>query len=138
MTDVLVAVRTVLVTDAEVARLSEDRVYAYELPKAQAQYMPRPCVVAIFAGGFERAATDPIVRPRVDVYSYGATYQAAAEVDRAVYDAMKAIRRRRVGEVLIHGVALSGGPLPMRDTDAGWPVFVRSLSVAADERAIEG
>jgi hypothetical protein len=94
-------------------------------------------VVITYAGGMEKRGTDPIGRPRVDAYSYGTSYHVAGQVDRAVYDALKAVQRQKVGEVLIHGVALSGGPIPMRDTEAGWPVFVRSMSVSADERAIE-
>jgi hypothetical protein len=137
MTDVLAALRTVLLADADVAALCEARVWAAEMPKAEATSMPRCCVVICYAGGFERRATDPIVRPRADVYSYGETFHRAGQVDRAVYSALKALSRERVGEALIHGVFLAGGPVPLRDSDAGWPVMVRSMSVAADERAVE-
>jgi hypothetical protein len=137
MTDVLAAIRAVLLADPDVVALCDVRVYACELPKAGVESMPRACVVVTYAGGMEKRGTDPIGKPRVDAYSYGATYRAAGQVDRAVYDALRAVQRQKVGEVLIHGVALSGGPIPMRDTEAGWPVFVRSMSVSADERAIE-
>lgn len=137
MTDPLAALRTVLLADADVATLCGTRVFAAELPKAEAEYMPRTCVVLVYSGGFERVATDPIIRPRVDAYSYGETFHVAGQVDRAVYSALKALRRQKVGEVLIHGVGLAGGPVPLRDSDAGWPVMMRSMSVIADEREIE-
>ena len=136
MTDVLAAVRTLLLADADVAALCETRVWAAEMPKVEAESMPRPCVVIVYAGGFERMATDPTIRPRVDVYNYGETFHRAGAVDRATYSALKALRRQTVGEALIHGVALAGGPIMLRDSDAGWPVMVRSMSVAADERAV--
>jgi hypothetical protein len=137
MIDVLAALRTVLLADDGVAALCGTRVWAAELPKAEVTNMPRANVVLAHAGGFERMATDPRVRPRVDVYSYGETFFSAGQLDRAVYDALKALRRRKVGEALIHGVALAGGPIQLRDSDAGWPVLVTSVSVATDERAIE-
>ena len=136
MTDVLAALRTVLLADPDVAALCSTRIFAAELPQAEAVNMPRKCVVIVFAGGFERMATDPIVRPRVDVFSYGATVFEAGQVDRAIYDALKALSRETVGEALIHSVALAGGPIMLRDGDAGWPVMVRSMSVSHDERAV--
>lgn len=137
MTDVPVALRLHFLADPAIAALCSTRVYAYELPPAEDKEMPRPVVVIVTAGGIERAATDPIVRPRLDIYSYGETMKRAADVDRAVYDALKALVRTRVDEVLLHSVALSGGPYPLRDGDGRWPVQWRSVTVAADERQIE-
>lgn len=137
MTDVLAAVRTYLLADAYVSGLCSTRVFASEFPKSEAPSMPRKMVVIVYSGGFERVATDPMVRPRMDIYSYGETFHEAAKVDGAVYDALKGVSRRRVGEVLLYAVSLAGGPVTLRDSDAGWPVLVRSVSVAADERAIE-
>ena len=136
MIDVLAAVRTLLLRDDQVATLCGTRVFAAELPKAEATSMPRECVVIVYSGGFERMATDRRVRPRLDIYSYGGTYHVAGQVDRAVYDALKAVRRETVGEALLHGVALAGGPVMLRDSNAGWPVIVRSMSVSADERTV--
>jgi hypothetical protein len=137
VTDVLPALRTYLLADDAVAALCSTRVFASELPKAEASSMPRECVVLVGSGGVERFATDTIQRPRVDVYSYGQTFSVARQVDRAVYSALKALMRKRIGEVLIHSVGLSGGPLQLRDGDGDWPVQMRSMTVAADEREIE-
>ena len=136
MTDILDALRAYLLADDAVAALCESRVFAVELPQAQASTMPRSCVVITCAGGPEKRGTDRIVRGRFDAHSYGETHHLAGQLDRAMYDALRRVRATRVGEVLLYNVLPSAGPMPMRDTDEGWPVFVRSMTVAADEREI--
>jgi len=134
VTDILAALRTVILNSPDVTALVGTRVFAAELPKAEAQSMPRAAVVLVYSGGFSTTRTSPVVSPRVDIYSYGETFHASGQVDRAVYGALKALSRYTSGDTLIHSVSLAGGPLPLRDGDAGWPVQMRSVTVTADER----
>ena len=134
MTDIIAALRTVLLDSRDVITLVGTRVFAMELPKAEAVSMPRAAVVLVYSGGFPETRMAPVVSLRVDIYSYGETFHASGAVDRAVYDALKALSRHTSGDTLIHSVSLAGGPLPLRDGDAGWPVQMRSVTVTADER----
>jgi len=134
MTDIIAALRTVLLNSSDVVALVGTRVFAMELPKAEAVSMPRAAVVLVYSGGFATTSMSPVVNPRVDIYSYGETFHGAGEVDRAVYGALKALSRYTSGDTLIHSVSLAGGPMPLRDGDAGWPVQMRSVTVMADER----
>ena len=134
MTDIIAAVRSYLLLDAVVPSLVDDRVYAGELPKGETPHMPRKAIVLRYAGGIESNSFVPITRPRIDITSYGETYHEAGTVDRAVYDALKALDRQTVDGVLLHGVALSGGPVMLKDPQTSWPYQWRSITVTADER----
>jgi hypothetical protein len=135
--DALAAMRTLLLADPAITDLCEIRVFAGELPQGEVKDMPRKCIVIVASGGMERTATDPLIRPRFDLYAYAETYYEAGRVDRAIYDTLKTLQRQRVGDALLHSVALSGGPMQVRDPDNGWPIMWRSVSVTADEREIE-
>jgi len=63
-------------------------------------------------------------------------YMPRKAVDRAVYDALKSITRVVSNKVLLHSVALAGGPNQYRDPNTDWPAMIRSISVSADERTI--
>lgn len=136
MTDVIAALRLFLSRDVGVTLLVNARVFATELPKEEMKDMPRKSIVLVYAGGVERNCFLPIAGCRIDVWSYGETYHEAGRVDRVVYDVLKALDRQTVGNVLLHGVALSGGPFSVREGRSGWPAQWRSVSVSADEREI--
>lgn len=134
MTDIIAAVLTFLKADAGVSLLVGSRVYAGEMPRDEMDDMPKKIAIIRYAGGMEHNRFLPIADPRIDVLSYGETYYEAGQVDRAIYDALKALNRRTVDDVLLHGVALSGGPYMLRDGSEGWPYQARSITVTADER----
>ena len=134
MTDIIAAVKSFLLLDAAVSPLVNDRVYAGELPKGQTPDMPRKAIVLRYAGGIESNTFVPIARPRIDITSYGETYHEAGRVDRAAYAALKDLDRQTVDGVLLHGVAISGGPLMLKDPQTSWPYQWRSITVTADER----
>ena len=136
MTDIIAAVRKYLLLDATVAPLVNDRVYAGELPKEQTPDMPRKAIVLRYAGGIEANTFVPIARPRIDITAYGETYHEAGRVDRAAYTALKKLDRQNVNGVLLHGIAISGGPLMLKDPQTNWPYQWRSITVTADERNI--
>ena len=134
MTDIIAALRSFLLLNGAVAPLVDNRIYAGELPKDETPHMPLKAIVLRYAGGIESNTFVPITRPRIDITSYGETYHEAGTVDRAVYDALKALDRQTVDGVLLHGVALSGGPIMLKDPQTNWPYQWRSITVTADER----
>jgi len=134
MTDILAALLVYLETDVNVTAQVGTRIFAGELPRKEIDNMPRKAAVLRYSGGIENNSFVPLARPRVDITSYGATYFEAGEVDRAIYTALKAMDRETVDNVLLHGAALSGGPLMLKDPQAGWPYQWRSAVITADER----
>jgi len=136
MTNVLSALVLFLRNNPAVNELAEQRIYEAELPRKENQYMPRKAVVISPAGGFVFTRDLPLVTPRFDTWSYGENFYEAHRLDRAVYDALKSITRVVSNKVLLHSVALAGGPNQYRDPNTDWPAMIRSISVSADERTI--
>ena len=134
MTDILAALIVFLKADVDVAGQVGLRIYGGELPRSEVDNMPRKVAVIRYSGGIENNSFVPLARPRVDITSYGATYFEAGEVDRAIYTALKAMDRETVDNALLHGAAMSGGPMMLKDPQAGWPYQWRSVVVTADER----
>lgn len=136
MIDVVLALMEILKADTSVSDLVDDRVYGEELPRDEitSGNMPRKNVVIVSAGGLSTTKTTPTVNPRFDVWCYGETKYEASILDRAVYDAVKNIERVLIRNMLIHSAGLSGGPIPYRDQETGWPAMIRGINVTADER----
>lgn len=136
MTDILEAMIEILKANAGVSDLVGDRVYGEELSRDEIKNMPRKNVALVSAGGPEKIQTSSTVNRRFDVWCYGETIYDAATLDRAVYDAIKAIENITVVDVLIHSAGISGGPRKYRDPESEWPAMIRSISVNADERNV--
>ena len=136
MTDVLSALASFLKNDSALNELAAQRIYEAELPRKQNEYMPRKAVVISPAGGFVVTRDLPLVNPRFDVWSYGESFYEAHLLDRTMYDALKSISRVVSSKVLLHSVALAGGPNQYRDPNTDWPVMIRTISVSADERNV--
>jgi len=135
MMDVIEALIGFLKADAGVAALASTRIYGAVLQRDEIKQMPRKTAVLRYAGGIEHNRFSPIAEPRVDIWSYGETDYEAGRLDRAIYDALKGLDRKTTNNTLLHGVALSGGPLMMHDSETEWPARVRSVTVYADERS---
>ena len=134
MTDIIAALLSFLNADDDVAALVNGRIYAGELPRSETEHMPRKVAVLRYSGGIEDNSFVPVSRPRIDITSYGESYHEAGKVDRAIFSALKALDRQTVDTVLLHGIALSGGPIMLKDPQTGWPYQWRSTTVTADER----
>jgi len=137
MTDILKALIVFLKADSDVTALAGERVYGNEIPPEEfEQRQPHKLALIVQSGGIERNRFLPIAEPRFDVWSFGETYYEAGKLDRAIYDALKALDRKTADNVLLHGIALSGGPFQVRDDRTNWPAKWRSITVSADERII--
>jgi hypothetical protein len=134
MIDVIEAVVAYLKSDAGVAALVGTRVYGGELPRSQAATMPQGTVVVSPAGGgLLGLSGNDYGDSRVDIDCYSTTPHQAYKLNLAVYDAMKAIRRRKQGTALLHWSRPSSTGATGRDTD--WPITVSSYQVLAAEVA---
>lgn len=130
--DPMHAVRVWLLAQTGIANLTDDRVYAYQVPRAvtdagmsRAILLVRPSGRSPSVGDRSRAL---IGRPRFDVFSYGETADEAAVLHWLAYELLKDLSRARValadGDALIHDVVVEGGPLHFNDPDSDAPVVV--------------
>ena len=112
----------VLKEDSPVSALVSTRVFGEELPNGETNNMPRPCIVIASNGGrFDNDLLQVAVY-RFQVRSYGATLEQAANLDFAVYDALKhLIRWGSLGMAGILTVSVESGPFLTRDPDTRWP-----------------
>lgn len=136
--DVRAALIGILKADAAVATEVGTRVFGDELPRSETSSMPRKCVVLRQSGGavpIWGQGDLPLEIQRYDVICYGATLFEAEEVRRAVYGALKGIKRNVQSGVLVHWAKPAGGAATGREAkEAEWPFHWNSWQVCADER----
>lgn len=138
--DQLNALMDFLKADAAVSAAVGTRVFGGELPKSESVNMPRACVVLALAGtgirgssGFGYMKLDHF---RVDAFCYGASPYGASVVYRAVYGALKQMRRNVQGDTMLLCASMELGAQSLRDPDAEWPYTLSSWSVLASEEVI--
>ena len=129
----LTALRSHLLDDPDLRTLTGPRIYAGELPKSEADNMPRYAVVATLAGGGGPASDVPIMYVTVDVTCYGATGLQATTLYLAARAALRTLRREMQSESLLHSAVELSGPLELRDPDTHWPFTWSSWRVVAGE-----
>ncbi len=134
MQDIMVALITYLGTQSGVTDLVGTRIYGGELAADEPDEMPRKIIVLRYAGGPEEFRTARIQQQRIEVFSFGEDYLEAGRVDRAVADALIAIRRTESENTLLH-VAGYGGASQFKDSDTGWRYIERIIMIAAGETA---
>lgn len=128
--DPIAALIKILQDNPDVSALILTRVYGDELPRTDADSMPRKCVVLKLSGGF--ASQDYMEHRtfRFDALSYGETPYEAGLVQRTVSPVLQKVGldNQRVHDgVLIHWVNRGGGPLSLRDPDTDWPLKFESF-----------
>lgn len=129
----LTALRTHLLSDAGVLALASTRIYAGELPKSEADNMPRSAMVATLAGGSGPASAVPIMYVTVDVSCYGATGLQATTLYLAMRAALRTLQRELFADSLLHSAVEIAGPLELRDPDTHWPFTWSSWRIIAGE-----
>ncbi len=127
--DIVGAVVTFLKADAGVAALVATRVFGLELPAAEAASMPRKGVVVASSGGSSFAAGSFIDHDtqRLDLFSFGETLFEAGRVRSAVSDALRGLRRGKIGTTLVHWIEPAGGWASQRATKLEWPRAFQSF-----------
>ena len=136
--DPIVALTAFLRADAALVALLGTRVFGAELPEHEVASMPQRCVVLRRAGGggLHTGGYMRLGDFRLDVTCYGETPYQAAQVNLAVQDALKNMRRNVQGAALLHWATPSGGGIALRDPDAEWPLVFSSWQVLASEQEV--
>ena len=141
--DPLATLRTILGLEATVTALAPAaRIYAGELPEAEAAAQPRTAVLLQPAGGLPELGWMALAQPRVDVKCFGKTPFEAAQLSLAVHDVLKNLQRRIAAASssgtrgLIHGAQLYGGPNALRDPDGDWPFVLRTYLLLTSDVAV--
>jgi hypothetical protein len=136
MIDLMFGLIGILKADLGVKALAGSKVYGDEIPREQIDKLPSKMIAIVQAGGVETNQSSSTISARYDIWCYGESKYEAGKLARAVYDAAKAVSRITISAMLIHSISLSGGAMPYRDIDTGWPAIIRSVSVIADDRII--
>lgn len=122
--DPLLAVKAYLLADADVAALLGTRIWGEEVPASEVNAMPRHGLVIVHAGGRELfgGTRMDIGGMRISTRAYGPTYYDAQILDRAVYEAFKALHRYgATGQAGLYSVTQESGPFTQRDPSTDWP-----------------
>lgn len=141
--DILSAVRQMLIDDAEVGDLVDERVWGGDLDREEVANMPRKNIVISRGGSVPSVGTASYIRVqrmRLDIRCYGEDSFEAGKVQRAVEAFMKAITPRVVElpdhSVYVQNAVESGGPIDLVDPDVDWPSVYCAWGVIASEEAI--
>ena len=134
MVDAYVALRQIILTDPQVAALTE-KVFIGELPLTLAKEMSIKCVLIEPDGGFENRSFTSIVKHRADIWSFGENYFQISKLDQAIFEVLSILDRVTIENVLIHSIQWSGGPFMARVGQAGWAALWRSVTIASDIRS---
>lgn len=121
--DPIADLRQVLLNDAAVAALVDDRVYHSELPEAQSSSMPEQAVVLALAGGPGRLKTTQLRHLRLDTLCYGATLYESQQLHAAVREALETLDRRSDSAI---SVEMASDGQNGRDPLKQWPVCLAS------------
>ena len=129
--DITAGIVAFLKADSGVSALTDGRVFGVEVPGSEASAMPRKAVVARPSGGASFASGSFVEHEtqRLDILAYGETVFEAERLRRAVFDAIRAKRRGKVGATLIHWIDPAGGWATQREADVSWPVAFQSVNV---------
>lgn len=134
--DVLDAVVTMLRADSEVAALLGTRIYVAELPKFEADDMPRDvAVLRLSPGGLGDIGASFLnaARTHFDLFAYGSSPKAAMVVYRTIAPVLKQARAQVQVGTLILSVTPTMSPAQLRDPDTDWPFVLAGYNVFAAE-----
>lgn len=110
------------------------RAFGVEIPKAEAEFMPRKCIVVRQSGlaGQSRSFVR-VQRPLMDVACYGETPYEAELLRLEVNRFLKDFRRRMSEGFLLHSFDLVNGPIHLREPQTGWPYVLETWRCLASE-----
>lgn len=131
----MTVMRTLLLSSSEVSTAAGGRIYAGELPAAQAASMPRRAIVVTPSGGVGLGSRDysDLVEPRVDIKCYGATSVEAEDVHKVVRKFLRQLRPTVAAGILVHRVVVESHGSYLRDGPAEWPMYLSVYDVAMGE-----
>lgn len=122
--DPIAALIDFLQADATISALISTRVYGLELPKADADDMPRQAIVINAAGGIDESSFIAAFKIRLDMFCYGETPQEAWETYLTMKTVLKQMDRNLINSTLLFSAIHSAGPFSSRDQNTDWPVTI--------------
>lgn len=131
MSDPIGAVVTLLAADAGVAGIAGADVFGAELPAAAVARMPASMVVVQASGGVSLTAGTYAEHDtqRVDLTCYAKTPRLAEQLLKVAARALRAARRVKVGNTLLHWADSAGGFTVSRERDGAWPMAFQSFQI---------
>lgn len=136
MRDLMAALRTMVLADASISALVDDRVFVNMIPEAEIEaadtFHPPKMLVLRQAGGFGKADFLAVDNETITVLCYGESDFEADRLRRAVYQRFVRLQREKHDDVLIHHINKAGGPIPSVEPELVWPVIAQSYTVLAD------
>lgn len=113
------------------AAIAADRAFGGELPADQAAHMPRSALVVKPSGGVSMTGATNVLHDtnRLDLFAFGATPQAAAELMAVVDLILRKAERVVKAATLIHWYQPAGGFSSGREPDTDWPRVFKSFQV---------
>ena len=119
--DALGAIIALLKADATISALLSTRVYGLELPRADADSMPRKAIVINSAGGIGESSFRDVFKYRLDFACYGETPFEAYETFRTLRAVLRDIEKGVTSSTFIYSAEHSAGPFSFRDSNTKWP-----------------
>jgi hypothetical protein len=116
---------------AAVGDLVEDRVWRPQVPQQKMAIMPTAAIAVRRAGGYKLfgGSQMPVSDPVLDFMCYGSNAAEAELVSSAVATALKQLSMTVWENTMLYWAVISGGPLPMVDTQTLWPGQLLSAQV---------
>ena len=115
--------------------IADGRIFGVELPKAEADDMPRKAVVVSPAGGPSDASLNQLNTRRLDFQNYGKTLAEGESLADDVHNILKFFSGAEKGGVFLHSFVRSAGPSYYRDPDTDWPVWYQTWLCSARDAA---
>lgn len=135
MLDVMEALRSLALADADISALVGTRVWVNRIPRDEIEaadtFHPPKMLVLRQAGGRAKGDTLPVDHPTINALCYGESDYEADRVRRAVWERFTALSRETHADVLIYDINTSGGPIPSVEPDLVWPVISQGFIVMA-------
>lgn len=117
--------------DAFVAAIAQGRGFGGELPETETASMPRHAFVVKASGGVSLTGESFLDHDtqRVDVFAFGPTPREAARLMRAIFYALRSLRRSVHAGCLLHWANPASGSIAGREPVTEWPRQFQSFQV---------
>lgn len=118
--------------------LQAPAIFRPDLPKWFDDSMPTGAMVLRPAGGYTRfgATMFYVGDPRVDIVCYGETQEEATGIAQASIVVLKQLVSQMWENTLLYSASISGGPIPLPDTQTIWPAVWMSTTLMVGELPI--
>jgi|CXWL01.1.fsa_nt_gi hypothetical protein len=112
----------------------ESRAFGIQVPKAQAIFMPRKCIVVRQSGqGGQNQSFVRLQKTLLDIICYGETGYEAELLRLEVNRYLKDFRRRMSEGFLLHSFDLVNGPIHLPESQTEWPYVLETWRCLASE-----